>query len=77
MTEIDANKGLEFKPVEGGDEDDLDIPVPDEDIDNEGENKDDGKEKGDEQKEPIDQDELKVLRKSFLLITQKYCSMLF
>lgn len=77
MTEIDANKGLEFKPVEGGDEDDLDIPAPDGDIDNEGENKDDGKEKGDEQKEPIDQDELKVLRKSFLLITQKYSSMLF
>ena len=32
MNEIDANKGLEFKPVEGGDEDDLDIPAPDGDI---------------------------------------------
>ena len=74
MTEIDANKGLEFKPVEGGNEDDLDILAPDEDIDNEGENKDDGKEKGDEQKDPLNQDELKSLEKK---LSAYYSKVLF
>ena len=70
MKEIDASKGLEFKPIEDGDEDELDIPVSDGNKDNEG----DGKDKKDKQKEAINQDNLRVLEKK---LSAYYSKVLF
>lgn len=68
MKEIDASKGLEFKPIEDGDEDDLEIPTPEVDKD------EDEKKKEEKPQEPLDQDELKVLEKK---LSAYYSKVLF
>lgn len=74
MKEIDANKGLEFKPIEDGDDDDLDIPTPDGNKDNDENGTDDGKDEEDEQIEPIDHEDLKALEKK---LSAYYSKILF
>ena len=63
LKEIDASKGLEFKPIEDGDEDDLDIPSPDED--NPKDTDKDKKDKDDNDKDngSSEQDDIKSLEK--------------
>lgn len=74
LKEIDASKGLEFKPIEDGDEDDLDIPSPDadnpKDIDNDKKDKDDN----DKDNGNSEQDDIKSLEKK---LSAYYSKILF
>lgn len=75
MKEIDASKGLEFKPIEDGDDDDLDIPttdkVPDTNQDNE---REDGNEDNSNDQEATELEDLKVLEKK---LSAYYSKILF
>lgn len=74
--EIDASKGLEFKPVEDGDEDNLEIPNPDKNKDkNDGQAvKDNDANKDNAEKESDNQDYLKSLAKK---LSAYYSKVLF
>lgn len=75
MKEIDASKGLEFKPIEDGDDDDLDISTtdntsnPKQDDERDDDNNDNGKEQ-----ESTEQDDLKALEKK---LSAYYSKILF
>lgn len=73
MKEIDASKGLEFKPVEDGEDDDLVIPTTDTSSDD---SKEDGKDSGndDNMQEPTEQEDLKALEKK---LSAYYSKILF
>lgn len=73
MKEIDASKGLEFKPVEDGEDDDLVIPTTDTSSDD---SKEDGKDSGndDNKQEPTEQEDLKALEKK---LSAYYSKILF
>ena len=74
LKEIDASKGLEFKPIEDGNEDDLDIPSPDED--NPKDTDKDKKDKDDNDKDngSSEQDDIKSLEKK---LSAYYSKILF
>lgn len=73
MKEIDASKGLEFKPIEDGKDDDLVIPTTDTSSDD---SKEAGKDSGndDNKQEPTEQEDLKALEKK---LSAYYSKILF
>lgn len=75
MKEIDASKGLEFKPIEDGDDDDIDIPTAD---NTSGSSQEDGqdedKDDNNNEQESTEQDDLKALEKK---LSAYYSKILF
>lgn len=75
MKEIDASKGLEFKPIEDGEDDDFDIPTSDTNLDESKEDgKDSGNDKDNDKQESTEQDDLKALEKK---LSAYYSKILF
>lgn len=72
LKEIDASKGLEFKPIEDGEEDDFDIPSPDND--NSKDTDKDRKDDKDKDKDNNKQDDIKSLEKK---LSAYYSKILF
>ena len=74
MKEIDASKGLEIKPIEDGDDDDLAIPDPDDNKTSERDNEKERKEKDDNSNDNSEQDDIKSLEKK---LSAYYSKILF